>query len=171
MTGKWISYAKAAPLQSFWVNVRIGDPDECWPWTGSKQRKGYGTVNRFKRQWVAHRFAWEMMNGPIPEGMLVCHKCDNPPCCNPAHLFLGTNKENLMDCVAKGRHAETRKTHCKHGHAFTPDNILRFPGDVRIGRLRRECRTCDHERGVRRWSRSRTPSKTKPRGKGRRSRG
>lgn len=77
---------------------------ECWVWTKSCSRKGYGRVcvghERYKQ---AHRIAWSLVNGEIPEGMGVLHRCDNPPCCRPDHLFLGTQLDNLRDCAAKGR--------------------------------------------------------------------
>lgn len=91
----------------FWEKVdRSGGPDACWPFTGGRNKDGYGkfAVER-KVQVRAHRFAWELVNGPMPPGLNGCHRCDNPPCCNPAHIFPGTNAENLADMVAKGRSA------------------------------------------------------------------
>jgi hypothetical protein len=79
-----------------------GGPAACWPWTGSCTRHGYGKLSATE---VAHRVAWELTNGPIPSGLCVLHRCDNPPCCNPAHLFLGTRSDNVADMVAKGRAA------------------------------------------------------------------
>ena len=82
----------------FWAKVdRSGD---CWLWTGSTNtRNGYG---RFSGQY-AHRVAWELTNGPIPDGKHCCHACDTPPCCRPGHLFLGTHRNNMEDAASKGR--------------------------------------------------------------------
>lgn len=88
---------------------RSGGEDSCWLWTGARNYRGYGTFtihnpHSGQRQEVrAHRFAWEMTNGPIPNGMNICHSCDNPPCCNERHLFAGTHDENMADMKAKGR--------------------------------------------------------------------
>ncbi len=78
--------------------------DKCWGWIGAKHKFGYGTLPYLSKKWAAHRFSYEYHIGKIPKGMLVCHHCDNPECSNPKHLFLGTNLDNIKDCVSKGRH-------------------------------------------------------------------
>jgi hypothetical protein len=93
----------ADPDLTFWSRVQKDGPNGCWEWTGPRAGKGYGRVH-VGRTWAAHRYAWFLTNGPIPEGLFVCHHCDNPPCCNPAHLFVGTATDNVRDCVRKGRH-------------------------------------------------------------------
>jgi len=75
----------------------------CWEWARSRKSTGYGVTYRNGRQILAHRLAYETAVGPIPDGMFVCHHCDNPPCINPAHLFLGNHRDNVRDCIAKGR--------------------------------------------------------------------
>lgn len=109
----WRKIAPPLPLAvRFWRHVDVsGGPDACWLWTGSRKGDASGAYGLLavgghghQKRLRAHRVAWELHHGPIPAGLHVCHRCDNPPCVNPAHLFLGSRRENMQDMVRKGRH-------------------------------------------------------------------
>ena len=96
--------------ERFWPKVdRSAGPEACWPWTGTQNASlGYGQIGRGGMgagMAYAHRVSYELANGAIPDGMCVLHRCDNPPCVNPAHLYLGTIADNNRDAKAKGRTA------------------------------------------------------------------
>lgn len=91
-------------LKRFWSHVEIRGQDECWPWTGGHDKVGYGIFRPDAQTSIrSNRFALITKVGPIPRDVLACHMCDNPPCCNPAHLFPGSFKDNHRDMVQKGR--------------------------------------------------------------------
>jgi len=119
-------------VRAFWQRVSPGAPDACWEWQGNRCPSGYGRLGFWLATPVskttprlAHRIAWEIHNGPIPPGMHVCHHCDNPPCCNPAHLYLGTNVENHRDKALRGRAAPK---HCElnGSHKVSADQVRRI---------------------------------------------
>lgn len=89
----------------FWEKVNRRGPNECWPWLACSQKEGYGVISYQGKTQRAHRIAFMLHHGPIPDGMFVCHACDNPSCVNPAHLWLGRNEENVQDMLDKGRNA------------------------------------------------------------------
>lgn len=93
--------------ERFWAKVqKIDDADSCWIWSAKTNHGGYGLITEAgagSRTLSAHRVSYEINIGPIAEGLLVCHRCDNPPCVRPSHLFLGTNQDNIDDCIRKGR--------------------------------------------------------------------
>jgi hypothetical protein len=125
----------------FWRLARRRAANECWPWTGTKTPKGYGTITEDGRDRRAPQVAWEIANHqPFPRGKIACHSCDNPSCVNPAHIWPGTYAENIRDMVSKGRSAGQRKTHCANGHEFTSENTY-----CRPGRAHRLCRTCNRQ--------------------------
>jgi len=88
----------------FWSKIdQRGGPDACWPWTGGRFTGGYGAIHFDGRLQKAHRVALVLSGTPVPDDMLACHVCNFPPCCNPAHLYAGTTKQNAEDCVRSGR--------------------------------------------------------------------
>lgn len=124
--------------QRFWAKVAAPNTAGCRLWIGCRNDAGYGFFRHERRVRVAHRLAWMLTRGEIPSGLLVCHSCDTPACCNPEHLFLGTNADNRRDCVAKGRtncargdangarlHPETRARGVHHGSRTHPERLRR----------------------------------------------
>lgn len=125
--------AKQGPHR-FWAKVD-GDGD-CWLWTGYLMRKNYGQYRSPAGKTIlAHRMAWELTYGSVPDDLCVLHACDEPRCVRPDHLFLGTLKDNSRDMANKGRQHLQRHQACKNGHPYSPDN-------TRINRGCRQCLTC-----------------------------
>lgn len=124
---------KPLPLsERFWRHVNKRSADECWEWRGHKLKTGYGTFNlnasRANRECTtAQRVAWHLTNGEIPQGKDICHRCDNPPCVNPAHLWVGTPKENTHDMIRKDRHRSGWVPGEKNGQSIlTESDVLKI---------------------------------------------
>jgi hypothetical protein len=140
--------------ERFWSHVDRRGPDECWRWTASVCPKGYARLRHEGRKRAAHQISWEIANGrPFPTGLFGCHKCDNPSCVNPAHIFPGTHGDNMRDASAKGRWSSQLKPggRCGRGHLLSPENLsrtktrlrckvcMRSYGKPKVGRLMAEC--------------------------------
>ena len=143
---------RGVALALLFAGDRLDALTGCRIWTGGTLKDGgYGRVRFAGKDARAHRVAWILANGPIPTGLVVCHACDNPPCVNVEHLFLGTHDDNMADMVAKGRGAgrftkgrvwPAKKPLCKHGH-----------DDWRPRRGGRYCATCTAARNAKRGTR------------------
>jgi hypothetical protein len=126
----------------------------CWEWNGAKTSFGYGKMNikengqRVTRN--VHRLVARVAYGPIPAGMIVCHRCDVAKCCNPEHLYIGTYMDNSRDAIQRGRFVSvlgmrnTAKTHCPKGHEYSGRNLF-----YRKDRTGRSCRVCHSINGCR----------------------
>lgn len=98
---------RALTKLDFWNKIEKSSEEDCWEWKYQRDSKGYGRLNsKLVPTHIASRAAYILTYGHIPDEILVCHSCDNPPCCNPQHLFLGTEKDNFNDAVSKGRRKE-----------------------------------------------------------------
>jgi hypothetical protein len=127
---------KARPVtERFWEKVRVGADEDCWLWVGTANASGYGVFHYDGRYHLAHRIAWMLTYGSFPEPCGL-HKCDVPACCNPNHLFEGTQADNMRDAMTKGRATGRRPTHCPKGHPYEGDNLYVMPNG---GRMCREC--------------------------------
>ena len=146
--------------ERFWSKViKPGEEnadDGCWEWAGCRPRRSCGVASygRFStatsKSVLAHRFSWELHNGPIPDGMVVCHRCDNTGCVRPEHLFVGTQADNLRDCQSKGRRwDQTSFTPlavgriCRNGHHIDDDYFLIYDRGYVY------CRYCHREASLR----------------------
>jgi hypothetical protein len=129
------------PVQKLDMIGWTEDDAGCWIYNGRKDRDGYGLMDDLRGVPVfVHRIAYGKWVSAIPDGKVIMHSCDNPPCINPAHLSIGTQEENLHEVALKGRTKNQKKTHCHRGHEFTPDNTkIRASANGRPGRQCIQC--------------------------------
>lgn len=120
----------------FWAKVDRCGPEECWPWIAGVNTHGYGRVATTRKRGpiLAHRAAYELTHGNLPEGKIVRHECDNPRCVNPGHLVAGTHAQNTADMMNRGRHHSATITECPQGHPYLPGSYYQYSG--------RQCRAC-----------------------------
>lgn len=118
----YLASSGMSELERFMKRVAVGKPDECWEWTASRKKNWYGNWRGVDGKTEgAHRSAWRLMRGPVPGGLFVLHRCDNPICVNPCHLFLGTQGDNLGDMHQKGRAGTKARKGQKHGMSKLTD--------------------------------------------------
>jgi HNH endonuclease len=114
-------------IARFWAKVDRRGPDECWPWTASLVG-GYGQLFSGKSSAIptrAHVMSWCLVNGPLPDGHWVLHTCDNPPCCNPRHLYHGTRQNNIDDMMSRNRHGRSSLPGSKNPNALMTEDVVR----------------------------------------------
>lgn len=124
----------------------VVDAAGCWLWQGNLSLKGYGQTNYRTKTIPIHRFMYKIVNKiELSTKQYVCHRCDVRNCCNPEHLFIGTQFDNMADSVRKGRHAEQLVTHCPKGHEYDAENT--YVVKKANGKTSRDCKTCARARG------------------------
>ena len=148
--------------ERFWEKVDKSGPNpdypDCWEWI-PKTSKAYGLFSRkqdgIHKKVSTHKYIWEKLNGLVPEGLEVCHLCNNPPCVRPDHLEVGTRSRNQRYSVMYGNHKESRKTHCKHGHPYNEESTY-WKISEHTGYKTRDCKEC-HKR----WNQERSERRRK----------
>ena len=123
---------KRPVAERFWE--KVDKSGICWEWLAFKESRGYGSFSVNRKSWKAHRFSWLLHYGEIPEGLFVCHHCDNPSCVNPAHLFLGTAKDNAEDSVKKGRWPNLKGENNNYSK-LTEKQVLAIRAEYKTGKI------------------------------------
>jgi len=126
---------------------RVNKTDSCWLWNASTDGNGYARFVINRKSVIASRFSYKSFVGEIPNGLFVLHKCDNPKCVNPEHLFTGTQTDNMQDMLKKGRNPRSVKTHCPQGHEYSEQNTYKYCN-------RRHCKTCMKARSKERYEKA-----------------
>lgn len=134
-------------MDKFWSRIDdSGGPEACWPWLGAKSSFGHGNIKVGDKYHGTHRLMMELLGCDLTPQDHVCHKCDNPSCCNPMHLYVGSHATNVADREMRGRSGSGRvnaaKTHCPRGHPYTEKNTFMKAGS-------RNCRQCIYARTAR----------------------
>lgn len=138
-----------SPEQRFWSKVDKRNDDECWEWHGCRHPVGHGRFNQGKDGHIyAHRFSYRLAHGSLPNGLVIHHKCFNPPCVNPKHLEAITHGDNLKAGPRGPAYEKSRITHCPKGHEYTPENTRRKKSS-----WGRECIECERIRSRNRYHR------------------
>ncbi len=150
-------YPRPSARERFDAKWKADDASGCWLWTAAIDIGGYGSFSPTRVCTArAHRYAWELHNGPIPEGMLLDHVCRVRRCVNPAHLRLATHRQNSIENSESIPAMNAQKTACDHGHPFTPENTYLWHGRRNgLPRLVRKCRACEAAKDRRRRARHR----------------
>lgn len=126
LAGHETRYRRAQTIeQRLWSRIERGSDDACWLWTGAHTPAGYGVIGYLGKQTTAHRLVYSLTYGPIPQNQIVCHSCDNPRCCNPKHLWLGSDKTNSDDKIVKGREGHPDNHGTRNPHArLTAEDVV-----------------------------------------------
>lgn len=139
--------ARFTPIRTLQRHLVMGKPSDCWEWRGCSTHFGYGEAMIGGERIKSHRLAYSVLVGPIPEGACVLHSCDNPRCCNPHHLRLGTLGDNNRDTTHRQRSWQQKKSYCPQGHPYSDGNLIVTREGHRL------CRTCRNERARARYRR------------------
>jgi hypothetical protein len=131
-----IDVANKLCFEKILTKIEISD-NGCWVWKGwVNPQWGYGFMSYRNKSWRLHCLMWTLTRGPIPKGMVIRHTCDNPPCCNPLHLEIGTHRDNVHDRMKRGRDHKSNVTHCPMGHEYAGEHLQLDKSGYR------HCKTC-----------------------------